>query len=105
SLDSELEALPQGLGYGKLHAAPRRNSMPRLGELAQTIKADLIGDPDAEVIRARPFDLAEAGDVTLAMDSKYLSRIDESRATAFIVLAAIPGSTRNFLVAPSPKLA
>jgi len=79
--------------------------MPRLGELAQTIKADLIGDPDAEVIRARPFDLAEAGDVTLAMDSKYLSRIDESRATAFIVLAAIPGSTRNFLVAPSPKLA
>lgn len=79
--------------------------MPRLGELAQIIKADLVGDPDAEVTRARPFDLAETGDVTLAMDSKYLSRIDDSPATAFIVSAAIPGSTRNLLVAPSPKLA
>lgn len=79
--------------------------MPRLGELAQIIKADLVGDAEAEVTRARPFDLAEAGDVTLAMDSKYLSRIDDSPATAFIVSAAITGSTRNFLIAPSPKLA
>ena len=79
--------------------------MPRLGELAQIIKADLIGVPDAEITRARPFDMAETGDVTLALDSKYLSRIDDSPATAFIVSAPIPGSTRNFLVAPSPKLA
>ena len=79
--------------------------MFRLRQLAQIIKADLVGDAEAEVTRARPFDLAEAGDVTLAMDAKYLSRIDQSRATAFIVSAAIPGSTRNVLVAPSPKLA
>lgn len=79
--------------------------MPRLGELAQRIKADLIGDPDAEVTRARPFDLAEAGDVTLAMDSKYLPRIDDSSATAFIVSSPIPGSSRNLLVARNPKLA
>ena len=79
--------------------------MPRLSELAKLINAELIGDPDAQVIRVRPFDIAEAGDVTLAMDSRYLSRIDDSPATAFIVSAAIPGSSRNFIVAPSPKLA
>src|SRR6185503_4531905 len=81
------------------------NSMPSLSELAQIIKAGLVGDAEAEVTRARPFDLAEAGDVTLAMDAKYLSRIDDSPATAFIVSSAIGGSSRNFLVAPSPKLA
>jgi UDP-3-O-[3-hydroxymyristoyl] glucosamine N-acyltransferase len=79
--------------------------MPRLSELAQLISADLIGDPDAEIIRARPFDLAEAGHVTLAMDSKYLSRIDDSPATAFIVATPIPGSSCNLLVARNPKLA
>src|SRR6185436_2522936 len=90
---------------GNFTPPSNENSMPRLSELAKLINAELIGDPDAQVTRARPFDLAEAGDVTLAMDSRYLSRIDDSPATAFIVSAAIPGSTRNFIVAPSPKLA
>jgi UDP-3-O-[3-hydroxymyristoyl] glucosamine N-acyltransferase len=79
--------------------------MPKLAELSRLINAELIGDPRAQIIRARPFELAEAGDVTLAMDSAYLSRIDESLATAFIVPAAIPGSARNLLVAQNPKLA
>ena len=40
--------------------------MPKLAELAQVIEADLIGEPDALINRARPFDLAAEGDVTLA---------------------------------------
>lgn len=79
--------------------------MPRLAELAQLIKADLIGEPDAIVTRARPFDLAAEGDLTLASDAAYLARVNESRATAIIVGESITGSPRNLLIARNPKLA
>ena len=79
--------------------------MPKLAELARLINADLVGEPDAIVTRARPFELASVGDVTLALDSAYLSRVAESSATAVIVSGPITGSGRNFLVARNPKLA
>ena len=79
--------------------------MPELAELARLIKAQLIGDPSAEVTRARPFDLAGEGDVTLASDARYVSRIPESRATAIIVSEPLVEANRNLLVASNPKLA
>jgi UDP-3-O-[3-hydroxymyristoyl] glucosamine N-acyltransferase len=79
--------------------------MPKLAELARLIDAELIGDNDAVVIRARPFEFASEGDVTLALDSVYVSRVGESRATAVIVSGPISGSSRNLLVAHNPKLA
>jgi UDP-3-O-[3-hydroxymyristoyl] glucosamine N-acyltransferase len=79
--------------------------MPKLAELAKLIKADLIGKPDADVSRARPFELASEGDVTLALNTAYVARIDESRATAIIVSKPITGSTHNLLVACDAKLA
>lgn len=79
--------------------------MPKLAELARLIKADLVGEPDADVTRARPFELASEGDVTLALEAAYVARVDESRATAVIVSAPITASSRNFLVAGNPKLA
>lgn len=79
--------------------------MPKLSDLAQLIKADLVGEPDADVIRARPFELASEGDVTLALDAAYVARLSESRATAVIVSKPITGSSHNLLVARDPKLA
>jgi UDP-3-O-[3-hydroxymyristoyl] glucosamine N-acyltransferase len=79
--------------------------MPKLAELAQLIHADLIGEPDADIRRARPFDLASEGDVTLAANASYAARVNESLATAVIVAAPIAGSLRNLLVAGNPKLA
>jgi UDP-3-O-[3-hydroxymyristoyl] glucosamine N-acyltransferase len=76
-----------------------------LAELARLIKADMIGHPDAEVKRARPFDMAEQGDVTLAMDPVYLARIRESQATAIIVSASVTEYSGNLLVARDAKLA
>ena len=49
--------------------------MPKLGELAKLIKADLLGDPDADVSRARPFEMASEGDVTLALNAPFVARI------------------------------
>jgi len=79
--------------------------MPRLADLAQLISADLIGEPDAVIRRARPFDFASEGDVTLAASAAYTARISESSATAVIVSAPVAGSLRNLLVAANPKLA
>jgi UDP-3-O-[3-hydroxymyristoyl] glucosamine N-acyltransferase len=79
--------------------------MPKLAELAVLIKADLVGEPDAEVVRARPFESASEGDVTLAADAAYLARINECRATAVIVSSPIEESSRNLLVAHNPRLA
>ena len=79
--------------------------MQTLAQLAQIIKAELLGDPQAVVRRAQSFELAEAGDITFATDAAYRARINESRATAIIVASAVPGATANLLVTRSPKLA
>ena len=79
--------------------------MPKLVELARLINADLVGAPNADVVRARPFELASEGDVTLALDTAYVARVAESRATAIIVSRAIQGCSQNLLVSSDPKLA
>jgi UDP-3-O-[3-hydroxymyristoyl] glucosamine N-acyltransferase len=79
--------------------------MLTLSELAKLIRAELFGDSDAQVSRARPFHLASNGDVTLALNTPFVSRIEESQATAIIVAKQIPGSSQNLLVACNAKLA
>jgi len=79
--------------------------MPKLVELAELIKAELIGESEAEIKKASPFESASEGDVTLAINAAYLERLNESRATAIIVGSPIKGSTRNLLVTRNPKLA
>lgn len=85
--------------------ATRRRSMPKLAELAETIGAELLGNPDTDISRARPFETAAEGDVTLAARSSVIGRIDESRASAIIVSAPIENCSRNLLIAKNPKLA
>ena len=79
--------------------------MHTLNHLAQVIKAELVGDPDAVVRRAQPFATAIEGDITFATDAAYLARLNESRATAIIVRSAVEGTDRNLLIAKDPKLA
>lgn len=79
--------------------------MQTLAQLAQIIKAELIGDPRAIVRRVQSFEQAEAGDLTFAADAARRARINESRATAIIVASAVGGANTNLLVARSPKLA
>lgn len=79
--------------------------MPKLAELAEIIKADLIGDPDADVRCARSFETASEGDVTLATKAAFIERIDDSRATAIVVSTPVADCSRNLLIATNPKLA
>ncbi|HLG17999.1 MAG TPA: UDP-3-O-(3-hydroxymyristoyl)glucosamine N-acyltransferase [Blastocatellia bacterium] len=79
--------------------------MQTLNRLAQAIKAELIGDPQAVVSRACPFDAAGEGDVTLALGAAYRLRIKESPATAIIVAPPAEEWFRSVLVAENPRLA
>jgi len=79
--------------------------MHTLRRLAQIVRAELVGNPDAVVNRANSFYQAVEGDVTFAETEWYLERINSSAATAIIVSSAVSGSDRNLLVASNPKLA
>ena len=79
--------------------------MRTLGNLAELIKAELIGDPEAVVRQARPFDSASEGDITFASDAAYRAKIDESTAAAIIIAPPALNSRRNILVTRNPKLA
>lgn len=79
--------------------------MYTLGELARIINAQLVGEPEAVVRRARPIDSAEEGDVTFALEERYRARVPESRATAVIVAPPAEFPDRNLLISAKPKLA
>src|SRR5690242_20535018 len=81
-----------------------------LVEVANYIQARQLGNPDIMVSRVQPFDVAGLGDIALASDIGYLTRLTESRASAFIVPERLPqGATLidglNYLVSSRPKLA
>ncbi len=79
--------------------------MQTVGRLAEIIKAELIGDPEAVVHRAQSFEQAREGDLTFAADGRYLKRVVESLATAVIVSRPIEHAASNLLVSANPKLA
>lgn len=83
----------------------RADRILTLGRLAELVKAELVGDPDAVVSRAQPFTSAGRGDVTFAADAGYLARLNESKATAVIVRSLIDEPGVNLLIAKHPKLA
>jgi UDP-3-O-[3-hydroxymyristoyl] glucosamine N-acyltransferase len=56
-----------------------------LGQLAEQGGGSLVGDPGIEVSGVQPFELAGAGDITLANHKRYLSNLEATGATAVIV--------------------
>src|SRR5438552_2382577 len=79
--------------------------MAKLVDLAEIIGAALTGDPNADIHRARPFETASEGDLTLATKAAFIERIEESQASAIVVSAPVANCSRNLLIAKNPKLA
>ncbi|HEU4386876.1 MAG TPA: UDP-3-O-(3-hydroxymyristoyl)glucosamine N-acyltransferase [Blastocatellia bacterium] len=79
--------------------------MYTLAELAGIINAELLGDPNAVVRRAWPFEDSEEGDITFAASPQYRARIASSRATAIIIAPPSIETRGNIFLARNPKLA
>src|ERR1700755_262670 len=79
-------------------------------EVANYVQARLTGDDQVMISRVQPFDIAGPGDVALASDIGYLTRLNESRASAFIIPERLPQGAElvdglNYIVSNRPKLA
>ncbi len=79
--------------------------MHTLAELAEIIKADVVGNPEALVERAQSFETAQPGDLTLAVGETYRAQLQSSRATAVIIAPPVVEAKTNLLIVKNPKLA
>lgn len=76
-----------------------------LQQLADLIGAELRGDPSLEIKRVYPIEQAEDGDITFIANPKYLSKLQECKASAVIVAPGIELPGTNLLVTANPYLA
>ncbi len=81
------------------------SKMRTLGNLAEIIKAELVGDPETVIRRAQSFEKAGEGDLTFAVDKSYRARIKDSNAAAVIVAPPAPEASCCLLISDNPKLA
>ena len=76
-----------------------------LQDIAQSIGAELIGEPQLVITAVSPLDKAEKGHISFINDPKYLSRLGDSNASAVIVTPEVAQqASGNFLVMPDPYL-
>lgn len=67
-----------------------------VGELAERLGAELIGEPGLEIRGAATLDTAGQGDVSFVASRRYLRQVDSTHATALIV-------AREFEDVPAPE--
>jgi UDP-3-O-[3-hydroxymyristoyl] glucosamine N-acyltransferase len=73
--------------------------------LARHVEGEVDGDSDLQISRVRPFNEATEGDITLAVDSRYLTRAGDTGASAVIVSVDAPCCPKDLLRVKNPKLA
>jgi len=56
-----------------------------LGQLAEQLNAQLVGDANLEINRLATFEKAGQGDITFVSDKKLLQRLDECNASAIVL--------------------
>lgn len=61
----------------------------RLAELAALVQGELLGDPDVLIGGVADFDSAGEGEITFVADLKHGARLDQCKASAIIVPAAV----------------
>ncbi|MCL2644221.1 MAG: UDP-3-O-(3-hydroxymyristoyl)glucosamine N-acyltransferase [Betaproteobacteria bacterium] len=81
--------------------------MPRIDALVARLGGELAGDGSVEIRRVATLEQAGKGDLAFLASPKYLSRLKESRAAAFIVKPAhrgMVGDDRPCIVTSDPYL-
>jgi UDP-3-O-[3-hydroxymyristoyl] glucosamine N-acyltransferase len=76
-----------------------------VGELAEWVEGEVIGDGRQPVVAARPLSEAEAGDITFVEDEKYVAQLHASPAVAAIVGPQIPVNGKTLIRVNDPLIA
>ena len=79
--------------------------MYTLERLARHVDGEIDGDSRLQIARVRPFDEAVEGDITLAVETRYLTRLGQTGASAVIVPLDSPASAKGLLRVANPRLA
>jgi UDP-3-O-[3-hydroxymyristoyl] glucosamine N-acyltransferase len=77
----------------------------KLQELAERVGGRVIGDPQLAITGIRPFEAAEKGDLTLALERKYLDNLQATEASAVLVATELPAAAKALIVVGRPKVA
>lgn len=83
------------------------SELPRypLQILAEYVGGRISGDPQIQIGGVRPFQGAEEGDLTLALEKRYRDQIPVTRASAVIVPLDFTSTEKTLLQVENPKLA
>ena len=79
--------------------------MYTLQKLAEHVGGRVAGDSQIEIRGIQPFESAGPGDLTLAAQKKYQEHLDQTRASAVIVLPGVVSHEKPLLQVESPKVA
>lgn len=79
--------------------------MATLKELAELVGGTVKGDPATDVSRVAPIDKAGPGDITFVANPKYLSSLEQCKASAVIVSPGVEGGGVALLECRNPYLA
>lgn len=76
-----------------------------LKELAELVGGSVIGDPEVRIRSVAPIDTASQGDITFVANTKYLTRLQTTKASAVIVAPGVETPGLAMLVCRNPYLA
>jgi len=79
--------------------------MAKLQQLADLVDGQVSGDPNLEINRVAPIDCAQPGDITFVSNPKYLSQLNECRASAVIIAPGIDVPDIPLITCANPYLA
>jgi UDP-3-O-[3-hydroxymyristoyl] glucosamine N-acyltransferase len=76
-----------------------------LAEIAQVVNGEVQGNSDKMISGAAPFEYASENDITFVAASKFLKKMDESKAGALIVPSGVSKPGANLIVVKNPLIA
>lgn len=83
----------------------RGRGVALLKEIAERVGGTVVGDGDLEILRLASVEEAREGDITFISNPKYLSKLENSRASAVIVSPGVEIPGFSLIVCPNPYLA
>ena len=75
------------------------------GQIAEQLKAEIIGDASVQLTGLAPADHARAGELTFAENSAYFAAAERSQAAAILIAGPFASSSKVLIKVPNARIA